>query len=160
MGGSREYPYHTRGGISFFLNFDLILLRFAKLLTKIYNTLHYLHHSHYLQHSTIYYVFIHFCTHRTRKRKKEKRGNERTTYYTCTLVTYNNKTGSILEFQGRGGFLGLWISRGGWQKKLLLNWRSDNFASYFNFNRELKHFLSLLQIQNCEVSKYRSCAET
>ena len=32
---------------------------FAKLLTKIYNSLHYLHYSHYLQHSTVLRFLLH-----------------------------------------------------------------------------------------------------
>ena len=62
--------YQVDDIVEFFFNF-FIFKHFAKLLTKIYNTLHNLHYSHYLQHSTIlYYVFFYFCTHRTRKKKK------------------------------------------------------------------------------------------
>ena len=55
----------------FFFNF-----LFAILLTKIYNTLHYLHYSHYLQHSTILRFLSLLHAHRTREKKTKKKGKK------------------------------------------------------------------------------------
>ena len=52
-------------------NKSLVRLFFAILLTKIYNTLHYLHYSHYLQHSTILRFLSLLFTQDERKKKKK-----------------------------------------------------------------------------------------
>jgi len=55
----------------------------AILLTKIYNTLHYVHYSHYLQHSTL----LRFPSLLHTRNGKEKKKREETTYNICTLGT-------------------------------------------------------------------------
>ena len=71
------------------VGFPFLLLLFAILLTKIYNTLHYLHYSHYLQQ--MYYITFSFRFTHTEREKNEKEKNEKeekeTTYYICTLGT-------------------------------------------------------------------------
>ena len=74
------------------LFFFIYLLYIAKLLTKIYNTLHYLYYSRYLQHSTTLRFLSLLQTHNEKKKERNKRkGKGRTTYYICALVTYKNK---------------------------------------------------------------------